>query len=101
MKPKFSLQLICLVRRTENHHQRIVALVQAVGGSNDVNDLLPDGVRVVCTSGLHGGAEEQVRPQTRLQQRQRHGVDRVSTSVQLHHLFHNNNQNTIKSNKYK
>lgn len=46
--------------RSQDYHKRTAALVQTAGGGHDAHNILPDGLRAVCTAGVQGGAEEQV-----------------------------------------
>lgn len=50
-----------LLRRTENDHQRLVALIPSVSRSHDADHILSYGVRFVRTSSIHGRIEEQMR----------------------------------------
>lgn len=55
--------MFSFVYRTEDDHKRATALVQAIGGGDDVDDLLSDGIRSVRIAGVQRRVEEQVRTQ--------------------------------------
>lgn len=49
---------IVFLYRSKNYHQRTATFIQATGRSNDTNYLLPDGVRTLRASSVHGGTEK-------------------------------------------